>query len=101
MSNQQQEIYNNYLATFADVVRPTTTKNAWPVKLDGEKFEKTDWTRKVGESYSTKVWLSSAGRVVEVEPIGNGWNNLFHTFETEQDWRNFRKPMGMFHYLNT
>lgn len=101
MANQQETIYNNYLATFADVVRPVTVKNEWPTMAEGETMEQVSETRKVGESYRTRVYRTSAGRIIEAEPIGNGWNNLFHTFETEKDWQNFRKPLGMFHYLNT
>lgn len=100
MANQQSDIYNNYLATFADVVRPVFTKNEWPVLADGEKMELTKETRRVGESYSTRVYRTNAGRMIEQEPIGNGFNTFYHTFENEADWRNFRKPMGMFHYLN-
>lgn len=101
MANQQQTIYNNYIATFADVVRPVTTKNECPVMAEGETMEEIRETRKVGESYRTSVYRTSLGRIFEQEPIGNGWNTLYHLFENETDWRNFRKPMGMFHYLNT
>lgn len=101
MANQQQEIYNNYLATFANVVKPVTVKNEWPILNDDEKMELTKETRRVGESYRTSVYKTTAGRIIEQEPIGNGWDNFYHTFENETDWRNFRKPMGMFHYLNT
>jgi hypothetical protein len=101
MANQQTTIYNNYLATFADVVKPVVTKNEWPVMAEGETMELTKNTRRVGESYRTRVYKTSLGRIIEQEPIGNGWNTLYHTFENEADWWNYRKSMGMFHYMNT
>lgn len=101
MAGQQAAIYENYLKGFADVVNPTVYGyGKKPKNLAGETWTKTERTRKWGESYSTQVWISNLGRVIEKEQIlySNG-NIVYAVFENETDWNNYRKPMGMYHYL--
>lgn len=107
MANQQQIIYNNYVATFANVVQPTVLpKGTWPEKLEGEI-----WTKECGrycrtakwaerEYGSTAVYSTSTGRVIEFQSLHRGLSFIVAVFENEKDWLNFRRPMGMFHYFH-
>lgn len=99
MAGQQEIIYNNYVKSFDHIVKPEILTE-WPQLAEGETMEKTDWTRKWGESYRTQVYKTSNGRIIEVETI-SWYKTLFAVFENHNDWFNFRRPMGMFHYLNT
>ena len=99
MANQQLEIYDNYLKTFSKVVKPSVTEN-FPEALEDEEFELSTRYRKWGERSNTRVWFSSCGRVIEGEVIA-WYKTLYATFETKEDWENYRKPLSMFHYLYT
>lgn len=99
MANQQEAIYQNYVETFKDVVKPEIFTR-WPEMAEGEEMELTTRTRKVGESYSTRVYVTSKGRVIEQETV-SWYKTLYYVFERDEDWWNYRKPLGMFHYLNT
>lgn len=99
MAGQQEAIYQNYVKTFDYIVRPEVSDKL-PEMRDGEEMELTTRTRKWGESYNTRVYITSHGRVIEVEVI-SWYKTLYAVFENKTDWMNFRRPMGMFHYLNT
>lgn len=99
MSGQQQTIYNNYLKQFESVVKPEIFTE-WPKLRENEKMEPSTRTRKCGESYNTRVYVTSEGRVIEEEAVSR-YKTLYFVFERDEDWWNYRKPMGMFHYLNT
>lgn len=99
MAGQQQVIYNNYVNTFKDVVQPEILTKL-PELRDGEEMELSTRTRRVGESYNTRVYVTNEGRVIEQETV-SWYKTLYFVFERDEDWWNYRKPMGRFHYMNT
>lgn len=104
MANKQQAIYDGY-------VKHTTANNVEPTKLNGEEawaFLKENGIEfSKPNSYTTnyfdggrgaRVWNLKDGRVVEYAPGAFG-RVLLAVFDNVRDYLNYRRPMGMFHYL--
>lgn len=106
MAGKQWEIYQNY-------VKRTTANNVKPTRLDddearaflrenGIEFDKpTTYTTKYFDGgHGARVWDLKDGRVVEYAPGAFG-RFMLAVFDRAIDHVNYRRPMGMFHYLHT
>lgn len=110
MAGQQQEIYDNYVkqATANNVAPIVGERGEWPEKLEGEiwtdrSMGKDAMTNRWGdrEYGPVKVYTSNMGRVMEVQSLQRGWTFIAAVHRTKDDYYNYRRPLGMFHYLNT
>jgi hypothetical protein len=106
MAGKQFEIYQNYVkATTANNVEPVQFENdeAWAfLKDNGIEFNNPDtYTVKFFDGgRGARAWSLKDGRVVEYAPGAFG-RVLLAVFAKAMDHVNYRRPMGMFHYLNT
>lgn len=112
MANQQGEIYNAYVAR-------TECNNVEPgpcIKGDTAVFAElraniTDFDFSKPYSHTTRYWDNGPrtkvfkfddGRVAEYATTNTAIGTaLLVVFEKRDDWFNYRRAMGMFHYLNT
>jgi hypothetical protein len=110
MAGQQQIIYDNYVkqVTARNVEPIVSEAGVWPENLEGEEW--TDRSR--GKDAMSNQWgdreygpvsvrTSNLGRVMEVQSIQRGMSFVVAVHRTREDYRNYRRPMGMFHYLST
>lgn len=106
MAGQQFEIYQNYAkATTKNNVEPTQMEDeqGWDfLKANGIDFKNpTTYTTKFFDGgKGARVWRLNDGRVVEYAPGAFG-RALFAVFDKAIDHVNYRRPIGMFHYLYT
>lgn len=109
MSAQSSQ-YKNYVTknTKSNVEPEVGEQGVMPKSLDGET-----WTdRSLGRDAMTHRWgdreygpvrveVSNLGRVREIQSIRRGWSFIVAVHATKQNYFNYQRPLGMFHYLNT
>jgi len=110
MAGQQAAVYNGYVASM-------TKNNVEPsLQIEGAEVSKfleanikgfnfytpfSHTTRFWSNDSTTRVFKLDDGRIAEFAR-GSGWAGkvLLAVFDKEEDWFNYRKPMGRFHYFN-
>ncbi|MCO5157541.1 MAG: hypothetical protein M9945_12475 [Aquamicrobium sp.] len=108
MAGQQEAIYNSYVAsTTKHNVKPVTFKGDSEVfeilRANGVDFDKpySHSTRFWDNDARTRVFKFDDGRIAEYATTNSAMGTaLLAVFETHDDWFNYRKPMGRFHYFN-
>ena len=109
MANQQQQIYENYVASVsAGNVEPMVYKrNQDPEPVEGEVWTESTGRDALSATYSdleygpVRVYTSNLGRVMERQSLMRGLFHRVAIHRTSEDHRNYRRTMGMFHYLYT
>jgi len=106
MANQQVRIYEGYKNSVErNNVAPTVApKGEWPADLDGEIWteSRTMSPRWADASYGRcRVYTSNLGRVREKQSLDHGMSFQIAVHRTSDDYWNYNRAMGMFHYLNT
>lgn len=109
MTSAQETYYRGYVKKVtANNVAPIVGKRQeWPENLEGE-----EWTKEEGKGClspkwgdyqygPTTVYTSNKGRVMEVQSLNGGLSFICAVHRTRDDFSSYRKPLGMFHYLNT
>jgi hypothetical protein len=109
MTSAQETHYRAYVElTTKNNVEPIVYEDGvLQVDLDGEV-----WTRSEGRYAMTHRWgdpeygpvtvyTSNLGRVMEIQSIRRGLSSIRAIHRTQNDYFNYRRPMGMFHYLYT
>lgn len=109
MVSAQETYYAGYvkLVTKNNVDPTVYPTDEVQVDLDGEV-----WTESTGRYALTHRWgdrdygpvyvyTSNLGRVMEVQSIRRGMSSIRAIHRTMDDYFNYRRPMGMFHYLYT
>ncbi len=105
MTNAQETYHQAYVKQVtADNVQPIIApRGQWPEKLEGEI-----WTDKPGatagwgdrEYGPVYVRTSNMGRVMEVQSLMRGLTFMVAIHRTHDDYSNYRRPLGIFHYLH-
>lgn len=109
MASAQQTYYDSY-------VKQVTANNVAPIVYEADQkqvdLEGEVWTREEGRNALTHRWgdreygpvtvyTSNLGRVMEIQSIRRGMSSIRAIHRTLDDYWNYRRPMGMFHYLYT
>ena len=110
MAGQQMAIYTAYKeSTERNNVEPVEVlkgdENVWSIlKAEDVDFHKpySHTTRYWDNDARTKVFKFADGRIAEYATTNTAIGTpLLAIFANHDDWFNYRRAMGMFHYLNT
>lgn len=109
MPSAQQTYYDSYVKQVtADNVAPILCdEGKWPDALEGEEWSRPEGRDALSNRWGdpeygpVSVWVSSLGRVMEVQSLRRGASFIAAIHRTRDDFYNYRRPLGMFHYLYT